>query len=120
VQVKGTDHAARLESFYGPQAHACESLLVSHKQANTLTEEKHRQLYTILSVRALHGSLVCFGGRQLFTIWNDADDKFRSSFLWGRKPMLAACAARLADKKDLVWVDLGGGTGVNFLTATCF
>jgi len=27
--------------------------------------------------------------------------------------MLAACAARLADKKDLVWVDLGGGTGVS-------
>lgn len=23
VQVKGNDHAARLESFYGPQAHAC-------------------------------------------------------------------------------------------------
>ena len=40
------------------------------------------------------------------------DDNFRSKFLWGRKPMLAACAARLADKTDLVWVDLGGGTGV--------
>lgn len=62
-KVKGTDHAARLESFYGPQAHAY--------------------------------------------------DKFRSSFLWGRKPMLAACAARLADQKDLIWVDLGGGTGEN-------
>ena len=23
LQVKGSDHAARLESFYGPQAHAC-------------------------------------------------------------------------------------------------
>ena len=43
------------------------------------------------------------------------DDKFRSSFLWGRKPMLAACAARLADQKDLIWVDLGGGTGVRLL-----
>ena len=41
-----------------------------------------------------------------------ADDKFRSNFLWGRKPMLAACAARLAEKRDLIWVDLGGGTGV--------
>lgn len=27
--------------------------------------------------------------------------------------MLAACAARLADQKDLIWVDLGGGTGVS-------
>jgi hypothetical protein len=26
--------------------------------------------------------------------------------------MLAACAARLQDRDDLVWVDLGGGTGV--------
>ena len=25
-KVKGDDHAARLESFYGPQAHACEYL----------------------------------------------------------------------------------------------
>lgn len=24
-KAKGTDHAARLENFYGPQAHACES-----------------------------------------------------------------------------------------------
>ncbi|EIE24752.1 diacylglyceryl-N,N,N-trimethylhomoserine synthesis protein [Coccomyxa subellipsoidea C-169] len=43
----------------------------------------------------------------------EAYDNFRSKFLWGRKPMLAACAARLADKTDLVWVDLGGGTGEN-------
>lgn len=28
--------------------------------------------------------------------------------------MLAACAARLAERTDLVWVDLGGGTGVSF------
>lgn len=28
--------------------------------------------------------------------------------------MLAACAARIRDMKDLVWVDLGGGTGVSF------
>ncbi len=26
--------------------------------------------------------------------------------------MLAACAARLQGVRDLVWVDLGGGTGV--------
>ena len=42
-----------------------------------------------------------------------ADDNFRSKFLWGRKPMLAACAARLAERSDLVWVDVGGGTGVS-------
>uniref|UniRef100_A0A7S0URH5 Betaine lipid synthase n=1 Tax=Polytomella parva TaxID=51329 RepID=A0A7S0URH5_9CHLO len=59
----GSDHAARLESFYGPQAKAY--------------------------------------------------DKFRANFLWGRKPMLAACAARLKGRKNLVWVDLGGGTGEN-------
>ena len=45
-----------------------------------------------------------------------ADDSFRSKFLWGRKPMLAACAARLregVEGADMVWVDLGGGTGEN-------
>ncbi len=41
-----------------------------------------------------------------------ADDNFRTNFLWGRKPLLAACAARLADRSNLIWVDLGGGTGV--------
>jgi len=44
-----------------------------------------------------------------------ADDKFREKFLWGRRPMLAACAARLRDRSNLVWVDLGGGTGVSGL-----
>ncbi|KAJ9529578.1 hypothetical protein QJQ45_013915 [Haematococcus lacustris] len=62
-KAKGSDHAARLENFYGPQAQAY--------------------------------------------------DKFRANFLWGRKPMLAACAARLAGKTNLIWVDLGGGTGEN-------
>ncbi|DBB17356.1 hypothetical protein WJX82_002206 [Trebouxia sp. C0006] len=63
-KASGQDHAARLESFYGPQAHAY--------------------------------------------------DRFRSSFLWGRKPLLAACAARLQHHgNDLIWVDLGGGTGEN-------
>ena len=42
----------------------------------------------------------------------DADDSFRTNFLWGRKPMLAACAVRLEEQRELVWVDLGGGTGV--------
>lgn len=26
--------------------------------------------------------------------------------------MLAACAARLEQQRDMIWVDLGGGTGV--------
>ncbi|GHP08431.1 hypothetical protein PPROV_000717000 [Pycnococcus provasolii] len=42
-----------------------------------------------------------------------AYDGFRSNFLWGRRPMLAACAARLEGKSNLVWVDMGGGTGEN-------
>jgi betaine lipid synthase len=50
-------------------------------------------------------------------------DRMRAQgFLWGRKPMLAACAERLTDEFDkrrqpmigeLVWVDLGGGTAEN-------
>ena len=40
------------------------------------------------------------------------DDRFRKEFLWGREPLLAACAARLRNVRDVVWVDLGGGTGV--------
>ncbi|GAX75478.1 hypothetical protein CEUSTIGMA_g2921.t1 [Chlamydomonas eustigma] len=62
-KAKGDDHAARLETFYGPQAHAY--------------------------------------------------DNFRTNFLWGRKPMLAACAARVAGRSNMIWVDLGGGTGEN-------
>mmetsp|Transcript_21887 Transcript_21887/g.60757 ORF Transcript_21887/g.60757 Transcript_21887/m.60757 type:complete len:700 (-) Transcript_21887:282-2381(-) len=62
-RLSGGDHAQRLESFYGPQAHAY--------------------------------------------------DRFRASFLWGRKPMLASAAARIRDMSDIVWVDLGGGTGEN-------
>lgn len=27
--------------------------------------------------------------------------------------MLAACAARLRERSDLIWVDMGGGTGVS-------
>jgi len=41
-----------------------------------------------------------------------ADDKFRDRFLWARRPMLAAVAARLTKESGNVWVDLGGGTGV--------
>lgn len=48
-----------------------------------------------------------------------ADDKFRDRFLWGRRPMLAAVAARLPKQRDNVWIDLGGGTGVRFLSLRC-
>ena len=33
--------------------------------------------------------------------------------------MLAACAARVGEQQDLVWVDLGGGTGVCPLYQSC-
>eukprot|EP00210_Caulerpa_lentillifera_P002059 g1974.t1 len=42
-----------------------------------------------------------------------AYDGFRKNFLWGREPMLAACAARLRETQNIIWVDLGGGTGEN-------
>jgi betaine lipid synthase len=45
-----------------------------------------------------------------------ADDNFRARFLHGRNKLLRACADRMDDlegRTDLVWVDLGGGTGEN-------
>ena len=52
-----------------------------------------------------------------------ADDHFRARFLHGRTGMLRACARemqKLQDRKDLVWVDLGGGTGQNVETMASF
>jgi ubiquinone/menaquinone biosynthesis C-methylase UbiE len=43
----------------------------------------------------------------------NADDRFRASFLHGRMPMLASCAARLRGSTGLTWVDMGGGTAEN-------
>ncbi|KAG0606777.1 hypothetical protein M758_9G166600 [Ceratodon purpureus] len=46
-------------------------------------------------------------------------DHFRARFLHGRTGMLRACARemqKLQGRKDLVWVDLGGGTGQNVET----
>eukprot|EP00798_Chlamydomonas_sp_ICE-L_P001317 gene1317-32670_t len=40
-------------------------------------------------------------------------DNFRSRFLWAREPMLTAVASCTYGRSDLVWVDLGGGTGEN-------
>lgn len=37
-----------------------------------------------------------------------ADDSFRAKFLWGRRPMLAACAARLRDNDGMVSEAAGG------------
>ncbi|CAM6106075.1 unnamed protein product [Calypogeia fissa] len=42
-----------------------------------------------------------------------AYDRFRANFLHGRKPLMAACAARLRGSSGMVWVDLGGGTAEN-------
>ncbi|CAI7858224.1 unnamed protein product [Closterium sp. NIES-54] len=42
-----------------------------------------------------------------------AYDRFRRNFLHARRPMLAACAARLRGSTGMVWVDLGGGTAEN-------
>ncbi|KAH9565685.1 hypothetical protein CY35_04G089900 [Sphagnum magellanicum] len=42
-----------------------------------------------------------------------AYDRFRASFLHGRMPMLASCAARLRGSTGLTWVDMGGGTAEN-------
>jgi betaine lipid synthase len=90
-KASGDDHAERLENFYGPQAAACALPSLTPLPASACACE----------VLPFQPPGACC-----------ADDNFRSKFLWGRKPMLAACAARLAEKNDLVWVDLGGGTGV--------
>lgn len=94
TKAKGDDHASRLENFYGPQAHAC-----------ALIRTWHRLFVVMLA----DGATPCRAHYQPCT-----DDKFRSSFLWGRRPMLAACAARLGHLKGMTWVDLGGGTGVRW------
>ena len=46
----------------------------------------------------------------------DNYDSYRRKLLWGRLPMLQTCAAHLKCKKNknnLVWIDMGGGTGYN-------
>lgn len=40
-----------------------------------------------------------------------ADDSFRSKFLWGRRPMLAACAARLRHNEGMVRASRWSGAG---------
>jgi betaine lipid synthase len=56
---------------------------------------------------------------------NDYDD-FRKYLLWAREDMLKACALRFEGKSNLVWVDLGGGTGENiemmskYINLSCF
>jgi len=42
-----------------------------------------------------------------------AYDNFRAKFLWGRERLIQVSSARLEDRCDLVWVDLGGGTAEN-------
>eukprot|EP00959_Pyramimonas_sp_CCMP1952_P224259 4689281-Pyramimonas_sp.AAC.1 len=43
----------------------------------------------------------------------NADDNYRANLLWGRERLMQATSARLADRNDMVWVDLGGGTAEN-------
>ncbi len=97
TKAKGDDHASRLEHFYGPQAHACTLILV-------VLVDPYWHPLLCLPARRRPSSCCRF--------LPCTDDNFRSSFLWGRRPMLAACAARLAHLKGMTWVDLGGGTGV--------
>lgn len=105
-------HAQRLEQFYGPQAHAC-------------GWDEHGS-GGCLYAASMMGVPCPVSGNPCELIHptpanEHADDAFRSKFLWGREPLVAACAARLKANSDMVWVDLGGGTavswelGINFL-----
>jgi betaine lipid synthase len=49
----------------------------------------------------------------MMTACGYADDNFRAKFLWGRERLIQVSSARLEDRSDLVWVDLGGGTAEN-------
>jgi betaine lipid synthase len=40
-------------------------------------------------------------------------DSYRQRFLWGRPGMLQRCSELLKNSRDIVWIDLGGGTGSN-------
>ena len=96
------DHAERLEGFYKGQAHACEqaaaacpSLLAApnHGRASACSPAIHPPPPPT----------------------HPPTHPLRVPTLL---PMLAACAARLrdgaaAEGADMVWVDLGGGTGEN-------
>lgn len=85
-------HAERLEGFYSGQAHACEPAL----RRSTAACCCQLPAACLLPARPL-GLRVTLPPTCLPPDPPPADDAFRSRFLWGRKPMLAACAARLAD-----------------------
>lgn len=113
------DHKERLEQFYGPQAHACECAPQAAPARGWLGPpgQGPRPAPT-----PQYGAAAM---PQVLKGWRrpksrppfppspppstTKDDAFRSKFLWGRRPMLAACAARLPEADDMVWVDLGGG-----------
>ncbi len=132
-----TDHASRLESFYKPQAQACARSLRCPRPATSPAFATfcagisspaipadyalwHATMLAARRVRCLHARC-CAATLKLATSEYTvsplvpADDRFRARFLHGRKEMLAAVAAHLRDRTDLVWVDLGGGTGVRCL-----
>eukprot|EP00955_Chlamydomonas_euryale_P020081 213604-Chlamydomonas_euryale.AAC.24 len=105
-KAQGADHAARLEAFYSGQAGACEFCAASAALPLTFALALGPPDPFISDILTPSDNVA-------------ADDKFRANFLWGRKPMLASCAARLEGKRDMIWVDLGGGTGVSG-AASCF
>jgi betaine lipid synthase len=108
-KASGGDHASRLESFYGPQAEACEFQDGAAVRRDAVGQPAVPKLPSSpIGPR----SLLCAVDPILNRLACCADDAFRTNFLWGRKPLLAACAARLRDLKNITWVDLGGGTGV--------
>lgn len=43
-------------------------------------------------------------------------DRYRSRLLWAREPLLQKLAEIFKTKRDIIWVDLGGGTGSNVET----
>ena len=131
-----TDHASRLESFYKPQAQACARcsrwLRPGASPAFALPSARinatvcgHRAFWLVTMFSGCRVPCPAAGSRAVtlkltmseYAVSSSvrADDRFRARFLHGRKEMLAAVAARLRDRTDLVWVDLGGGTGVRCL-----
>ena len=128
-----TDHASRLESFYKPQAQACARSPRCPRPATSPafacssagispTFPAHHALWHAAMLadcrvrcsdaRCCAATLKLATSEYTVSLPVPADDRFRARFLHGRKEMLAAVAARLRGRTDLVWVDLGGGTGV--------
>ena len=99
----GETHAERLDNFYKPQASECA------RPARRCSALSHAVSHLTTTSLVLPGARTPHAPDGFVRV---ADDKFRDRFLWGRRPMLAAVAARLSKQQGAVWIDLGGGTGV--------